>query len=85
MVKFSFKFLFTVYFLLRFVCGKTIFLFNFVSIHKNDEFIIANNDQIHSFLNENQKEFTFSLGINNKIRLDEIFLQLKQTQIYFDT
>jgi hypothetical protein len=73
------------FFLIRFICGKTIFLFNFISINKNDEFLIANNSQIHSFLQENQKQFTFLLGNNNKIRLDEIFDQLKKTQIYFDT
>jgi hypothetical protein len=72
------------FFFLRFICGKTIFIFNFISITKNDEIIIANNHKINSFLYENQQTFTFLLGNNNKTQLNEIFDQLKKTQIYFD-
>lgn len=61
-----------------------IFLFNFVPIHKNNELIIASNDKIQLFLLENQNQFTFLLGNNNKIRLDEIFHHLKTSQIYFN-
>jgi hypothetical protein len=73
-----------VVFFLRFLCGKTIFLFTSSSLNKNDEFIIATNTQIRSFLIENQKQFTFSFGNNQKIRLEDIFDQLEKTQIYFD-
>jgi hypothetical protein len=41
--------------------------------------------KISSFLAENQKEFTFLFGNKRKVRLDEIFNQLKKTQIYFGT
>ncbi|CAF1092693.1 unnamed protein product [Rotaria sordida] len=70
---------------LWFICGKAIFIFNFMPIHKNDEFIIAHNNKINSFLKENQKQFTFLLRKKNQVQLDEIFYQLKKTQIYFDT
>ncbi|CAF3539747.1 unnamed protein product [Rotaria sp. Silwood1] len=70
---------------LWFICGKAIFIFNFIPIHKNEELIIAHNNKINSFLKENQKQFTFLLGNKNHIRLDEILNQLKKTQIYFDT
>ncbi|CAF1317832.1 unnamed protein product [Rotaria magnacalcarata] len=69
---------------LWFICDKNIFIFSFMPINKNDEIIIANNNKINSFLKENQKTFSFLLGKKNQIQLNEIFDQLKKTQIYFD-
>lgn len=60
-----------------------LFIFSYAPISKNNELLIANHSQIQSFLNEHEENFTFSVGQHNKIRLSEIFDQLKETQIYF--
>ncbi len=40
-------------------------------MNESEEFLIATNSKIRSFIDDDQKTFTFSLG--KKIRLDEIF------------
>ncbi|CAF0718792.1 unnamed protein product [Adineta ricciae] len=68
---------------LWFVCGKTIFLFSYVPISKNEEIIMANYHKIGSFLNDNRKAFTFLFGKKTQVPLNDIFDELKQTQVYF--
>lgn len=61
-----------------------LFIYNFLSINKNDELLIASNDRIGSFLREHENDFIFSVGQENAIGLNELFSQLKRTQIYFE-
>lgn len=67
----------------RFICGKTIFLFSYVPISKNEEIVIANRHKIGSFLSDNRKAFTFLFGKKTQVPLNDIFDELKQTQVYF--
>jgi len=60
-----------------------IFVYNLISIEKNDELLIATNQQIESFLREHQNDFTFSVDQQNPVGLNELFCRFEQTQIYF--
>ena len=61
------------------------FLFTLTSLSKNEEFLIASNTQIRSFLIENARQpFPLHLGEQNALHLSEIFAQVEQSQIYFE-
>lgn len=66
----------------RFVCEKMIFFFSFVSIDKNEELIVDHAHNIRSFLTSHRSDFVFFPNEKNQVRLDEIFDELKTTQIY---
>lgn len=60
-----------------------LFVYNLISIEKNDELLIATNQQIESFLREHRNDFTLSVDQQTPVGLNELFSQFEQTQIYF--